>query len=81
MPIAWTCCHCGHVTRLPDAMDGLQGRCQKCRRYNMIQGPYISDEEAAAGEGSNNHLRIAPESDIDRPTGDDEANFPLRDFQ
>lgn len=77
MPILWTCCHCGSSTRLPDVLDGMQGRCPKCRRYSIMQGAHVAEDE-----GSQAGMRaMAPESREDQSASDrQEAQFPLRDF-
>jgi len=77
MPVLWTCCHCGKTSRMPDTIDGLQGRCRWCSRNSIVQGVHVAYDES-----SQMSLRaIAPESDVDKKDEDSRVQFPLEDFQ
>ena len=71
MHILWTCCHCGKTSRMPEDLDGLQSRCPHCRRYSIVQGPVLSEDEDSQAD-----LRaIAPETRLEAPR-EDQAQFP-----
>jgi hypothetical protein len=56
---------------MPEDLDGLQSRCAHCRRYSIVQGPLISEDE----ESQTDLRAIAPESKLDADA-DQESRFP-----
>jgi hypothetical protein len=64
---------------MPDVLDGMQGRCPFCRRYSIVQGAFVSEEEE--GYDQDRVRAIAAESDVDASQGGDQVQFPMHDFK